>query len=333
MCVIRGGAYLKLCYKYLMLQSFLKLLDDPKAKLSKDKKILTYQGEKIPVRNGIPRFSPDESYSRGNFEKLREEHATLQFDSVNGTSDRFDTISDRTNWPPSFWKGKVVLECGCGAGPDTEILRNWGAKVIAVDIAGLDIAKKNLKDDKKIQLVQASILDLPFKKKSFDIVFCHRVLQHTPDPHGVLNHILSFVKDDGAAFIHTYARTWIQMWRWKYALLPFTRKIEPEKLYNAVKCYAPCAFKVTSFLRKIPGGRIINHFFIPFLNYRHARQFKTLSDERVMEIGVHDTFDALSPPYDQPMSAKDLRRIADKHLKKPFEIVERPMVTLLRTKL
>ncbi len=317
----------------IMFHTFIKLLDDPKAKLSQDKKTLTYKGREIPVKNGIPRFTPDESYSRGNFEKLREEHATLQFDSINGTQDRNDTISDRTNWPPSFWKDKIVLECGCGAGPDTEILRNWGAKVIAVDIAGLDIAKENLNDEVNIQLAQASILDLPFKEKSFDIVFCHRVLQHTPDPHGVLKHILKFVKDDGAVFVHTYARTWIQMWRWKYALLPFTRKIEPEKLYNHVKGYAPFAFKVTSFLRKIPGGRVITHFFIPFLNYRHAKQFKTLSDERVMEIGVHDTFDALSPPYDQPMSAKDLREIASKQLKQPFEIIERPMVTLLRTKL
>ncbi|MAF68503.1 MAG: hypothetical protein CMH25_04070 [Micavibrio sp.] len=316
-----------------MLTSFLKLLRDPKATLSKDGKTLTFEGRKIPVRDDIPRFTPDESYSRGNFEKLREEHATLQFDSVNGTTDRHDTISDRTGWPPSFWKGKTVLECGCGAGPDTEILLNWGATVIAVDIAGLDIAKNNLKGHKKLQLVQASIIDLPFKEKSFDIVFCHRVLQHTPDPDETLHHMLKFVKNDGAIFIHSYANTWIQRLRWKYALLPFTRKVEPEKLYNFIKGYAPTAFKITNVLRKIPGGRVITHFLIPFLNYRHAKQFKPLTDERVIEIGVHDTFDALSPPYDNPMSAKRMRQIANQHVSRPFEIVERPMVTLMRTKI
>ncbi|MGB1077119.1 MAG: hypothetical protein ACPG05_02340, partial [Bdellovibrionales bacterium] len=162
--------------------------------------------------------------------------------------------------------------------------------------------------------------------------FCHRVLQHTPNPHETLDHILQFVKPDGAVFVHSYARTLVQMCRWKYVLLPFTRKVDPEKLYNFIKGYAPRAMKVTGCLRKIPGGRFINHFFIPFLNYRHARQFETLSDERVMEIGIHDTFDALSPPYDQPISARDMRKIAEKHLRKSFEIEERHMVTLLRTK-
>ncbi len=316
----------------MIMKQFLSLLDDDKVSLSEDGQTLTFKGHPIPVRNGVPRFTPDESYSDGNFAKLREEHAVLQFDSKNGTTDRDQTISDRTTWPKEFWAGKTVLECGCGAGPDTEILRNWGAKVIAVDLAGSDIAKESLDDEENIQIVQGSILDLPFKKQSFDIVFCHRVLQHTPHPHETLEHILQFVKPDGAVFVHSYARTFIQMCRWKYALLPFTRKVKSEKLYNFVKGYAPFAMKLTGTLRKIPGGRGINHFFIPFLNYRHAKQFEPLTDERVMEIGVHDTFDALSPPYDNPMSAKDMRLIAEKHLKHPFEIEERPMVTLLRTK-
>jgi len=316
----------------MMFKIFLSLLDDDNATLSKDGETITFKGEEIPVRNGIPRFSPDESYSDGNFAKLREEHAVLQFDSKNGTKDRDQTIYDRTTWPREFWKGKTVLECGCGAGPDTEILRNWGAKVVAVDIAGSDIAKENLDDEENIQIVQASILDLPFKKQSFDIVFCHRVLQHTPNPNETLDHILQFVKPQGAVFMHSYARTWIQMCRWKYVLLPFTRKVDSEKLYNFVKGYAPAATKITNVLRKIPGGRFITHFFIPFLNYRHAKQFESLTDERVMEIGIHDTFDALSPPYDHPMSAKNMRNIADKHLKQAYEIEERPMVTLLRTK-
>ncbi len=316
----------------MMLEAFLPILDDENATLSKDGRILFFKGRSVPIRNNVPRFTSDDSYSDGNFARLREEHAVLQFDSKNGTQDRAETLLSRTQWPKEFWKGKMVLECGCGAGPDTEILRNWGAKVIAVDLAGSDIAQENLNDDLNIQIVQGSILDLPFKKQSFDIVFCHRVLQHTPDPHKTLDHILQFVKPDGAVFVHSYARTFIQMLRWKYALLPMTRRMKSEKLYHFIKGYAPFAMKLTGTLRKIPGGRYINHVFIPFLNYRHAQQFKSLTDERILEIGIHDTFDALSPPYDHPIRAKDMYRIAEKHLKQPFEIEERPMVTLLRTK-
>src|SRR5688572_19989096 len=135
----------------------------------------------IPITNGIPRFTPDLSYSSGNFSLLREKHATLQLDSVNGTTDRLKTVLSRTNWPPEFFKGKTVLECGCGAGPDTEVLVGLGAKVLAVDIAGLDIAKENVPHP-HVQFVQADIANLPLKRSAFDIVFCHRVLQHTPKP-------------------------------------------------------------------------------------------------------------------------------------------------------
>lgn len=314
-----------------MFSDFLSFLDDPDAKFSDDGVALFYKDREVNIRNGIPRFTPDISYSTGNFSKLREKHATLQMDSRNGSDERELTIRERTTWPPEFFQGKTVLECGCGAGPDTEILRKFGARVVAIDIAGLDIAKENLGDDPDLALVQGSIMDLPFKKQSFDIVWCHRVIQHTPDPKATLDHILQYVKPEGAVFVHSYARTLVQMCRWKYAIWPFTRNMDPEKLYNFIKGYAAKAFKFTNFMRKIPGGKYFNFFFVPFLNYRHAKRFDAFSDEQIIEIGVHDTFDALSPAYDEPLSAKYMQKMADKHLSRPVEIERQQTITLMRT--
>lgn len=282
-------------------------------------------------RNDIPRFTPDISYSTGNFSKLREKHAELQLDSRNGTIDRLHTLLTRTRWPVEFFKDKLVLECGCGAGPDTEVLLKLGAKVVAVDIAGVDIAQKNIGENANVQFVQGSIMDLPFKKGIFDIVFCHRVLQHTPDPEKTLDHILQFVKPDGAVFVHSYARNFRQMFRWKYALLPLTRRMDPEKLYNAIRCYAPCAYRLTGAIRRIPGGKYFNHVVVPFLNHRNVEVMKSLSDEQIIEHGIHNTFDALSPRYDSPVSARTMQEIAARHLKQPFELTPPAMITLLRT--
>jgi SAM-dependent methyltransferase len=68
----------------------------------------------------------------------------------------------------------VVLECGCGAGPDTEILLKLGARVVSVDLAGVDVAQNNLGEQESLCLEQASIENLPFNTASFDIVFCHK---------------------------------------------------------------------------------------------------------------------------------------------------------------
>ena len=88
---------------------------------------LEFGDTRVRVRNGIPRFTPDSGYT-DNFALLRQKHARLQLDSVNGTTDRRDTLLRRTNWPAEYFLDKVVLECGCGAGPDTEILLSLGAR-------------------------------------------------------------------------------------------------------------------------------------------------------------------------------------------------------------
>lgn len=284
----------------------------------------------VPVRNGIPRFTPDASYS-ANFALLREKHASLQLDSANGTTDRRDTLLRRTAWPAEFFAGKHVLECGCGAGPDTEILLALNARTLSVDLAGLDTAKANLKDARNARFVQADITDLPLKERHFDIVFCHRVLQHTPDPKATLRHILRFVKPDGAVFIHSYSSSWFQRVRWKYALLPITNKLQPETLYRLIRLYSKPAFRLTNFTGRSRIGRHFNRIFVPFLNYRHLNKFRNMTDHNLLEYAIHDTFDALSPRYDKPIGASRMKAIASRRLQRAFEVIDDGKITILRT--
>lgn len=294
---------------------------------------LFFGDEEIPIRNSIPRFTPDATYVTGNFSLLREKHALLQMDSLNGTTDRRDTVLLRTQWPNEFFQGKLALECGCGAGPDSEVLRRLGANLVSVDLAGLDVARANLGQTGKGIFVQADITRLPFREKSFDIVFCHRVLQHTPDPEGTLDHILRFVKPGGAVFVHSYARTWQQMVRWKYALRPLTRRMDPERLHRLISRAGPSLYRLTNAIHRLPYGRRFVYQFVPFLNYGGLPKLAGMSDEQVLEYAIHDTFDALSPRFDQPISANKMREIAQRHVATPFEVVEQPTITLLRSKL
>tara|TARA_Y100000741_G_scaffold364952_1_gene357991 strand:+ start:2829 stop:3767 length:939 start_codon:yes stop_codon:yes gene_type:complete len=291
--------------------------------------------KKVRFENGIPKFSPNFSYSTGNFSLLRSKHSLLQFDSINNTNHRLETILSRTNWNIDFFKDKFILECGCGAGPDTEILLKLGAKVVSVDIAGLEIAKSNINNNKNHLFVQASLLDLPFNKDSFDIIFCHRVIQHTPDPKRILKKILNYVKPNGNVFIHSYSRSKFQMFRWKYFLRPITKKLPPNYLYKKIVKNSNFLFRVTNLFYKLGKvGKALNHFFIPFLNYRNIKNFKNKSDKWIIEYGIHDTFDALSPKYDSPLSKRSFRNISDQILKDKnikYEIFSNKSITLLRS--
>ncbi len=316
-------------------KTFARYFAEGKKPLKQVGNSLVAKGVRYKIRNNVPRFTPDISYSTGNFSRLRDKHATLQLDSRNGTVDRRNTLLNRTQWPAEYFKGKTVLECGCGAGPDTEILLNLGAKVMSVDIAGVDTAQKNLKTNpnfSNLQLVQDSIAALHLKEKSFDIVFCHRVLQHTPDPEATLDHILKFAKKDGDVFVHSYSDSRFQRWRWKYALLPLTNKLPSPLLYAVIKLYAWPVFFITNITNRFTIGEKFNHIFVPFLNYRSSKKFANKSNAFIVEYGIHDTFDALSPRYDKPLPPKKMAEIAKKYVEKDFEVFTDPGITLLRTK-
>jgi len=306
------------------------MLDGIEARVTPDS--IHFGSVEIPMAGGIPRFvRPGETYSDGNFSELRKKHATLQLDSVNGTTDRRMTLLSRTNWEPTRLRDKLVLECGCGAGPDTEVLLSLGGRVLAADLAGVDVARNNLGDRPQLCLIQADIMNLPLRPATFDTVFCHRVLQHTPDPERTLRHILTFVKPDGDVFVHSYAKTAKQMWNWKYVLRPLSTRMSPETLYSFIKRTAPALMSVSEAMCRSAFGRRIHYVMVPFRYYGHKEKFRTLTREQILEYGIHDTFDALAPRYDRPLSAKKIRAIASEYLSRPFEVVESGAVTLLRT--
>ncbi len=76
------------------------------------------------------------------------------------------------------------LEMGCGAGPNLIWLAQKGSRVSGVDISptALALARENLKragcEDRVVELVEASVIDVPFRDASFDGIIEACVFQH-----------------------------------------------------------------------------------------------------------------------------------------------------------
>lgn len=118
------------------------------------------------------------------------------------------------------WAGKRVLEIGLGQGSDSEQLIRRGALWSGIDLTresverlSMRLRERNLPYE---QLVQGSVVDLPFRKQKFDVVYAHGVLHHVPDIERAQAEIKRVLARDGRLVIMLYARNslnyWVSIW-------------------------------------------------------------------------------------------------------------------------
>jgi len=106
------------------------------------------------------------------------------------------------------WRGKRVLDLGCGGGFMAEALARRGAIVDAVDpaAAAIAIAKQHARD-LGIEYRVGTGEHLPFPDAGFDAVICVDVLEHVADLDRVLAEIHRVLKPGGQFFFDTINRT------------------------------------------------------------------------------------------------------------------------------
>ena len=215
-------------------------------------------------------------------------------------------VLDRTGFDPAQLDGATVLECGMGGGDDTEVLLSLPfSEVHSFDLStAVDRAARVL-DDPRLILSQASIFEIPYPDRSFDVVYCHRVIQHTPDPVRALQCIAAKVAPGGLLFAHSYNRSWRYLLGYKYHYRWITRRMVPERLAGLLARYGPPLHRINGWLaRRGRMARFLGSVVVPFepiLSYGDS------GPDRALEVAMLSTFDALSPRYDKPMRASSMR--------------------------
>lgn len=108
---------------------------------------------------------------------------------------------------PDFFRGKTVLEGGCGKGRHTRLAAEFGATdVVAVDLSdAVDVAFQNTRGLENAHIVQADIHRLPLKRR-FDYGFSVGVLHHLPHPESGFASIVSKVRNGGHVSAWVYGR-------------------------------------------------------------------------------------------------------------------------------
>ena len=215
-----------------------------------------------------------------------------------GTKKYFDEVEARKYFVephiPGFaefsrWKGKKVLEIGCGIGTDTMNFARAGAKVTAVDLSGdsLEIARKRAEDLEidNIRFYQSNAEELssvvPIER--YDLVYSFGVIHHTPHPHNVIEQIRRFMDADSLFRIMVYHRnSWKVFWTlMSYGKGAFWKLDKLIARYSEAQTGCPVTYAYTrkSIQDLLKGFEIINmkvdHIFpykiSEYVQYRYKK--------------------------------------------------------------
>ena len=101
-------------------------------------------------------------------------------------------------------RGKKVLDIACGEGYGTALMASTASEVVGADVdADTIAAAKNKYTNPNIEFVEASILSLPFKSETFDVLVCYETLEHVSDHSKVLAELKRVLKSSGFLIIST----------------------------------------------------------------------------------------------------------------------------------
>ncbi len=160
----------------------------------------------FPITGGVPRLLPA-SKDKKNWktaERFGEEWN--QFDMLTEQYEE-QFLSWIAPVRPEFFKGKLVLDVGCGKGRHLVQAKKFGAReVIGIDLShAVDAAFRNVGRLEGVHIIQADIYHLPLKPE-FDYAYSIGVLHHTPDPARSFACMIEKVRPAGAVSAWVYGR-------------------------------------------------------------------------------------------------------------------------------
>jgi SAM-dependent methyltransferase len=179
------------------------------------------------------------------------------------------------------YRGKKVLEVGCGAGVDLARFARGGAQVTGVDLAAaaIDLARANFSQQGLAGNFRvADGEQLPFPDGAFDLVYAHGVVQYTANPRRLIEECRRVLQPGGQAIFQVYNRvSWLNGLSklmkvglehddapvlLKFSISEFRRLLEGFRKIRIV----PERFPVTSRLHGGWKGAVYNDLFVGTFN-------------------------------------------------------------------
>jgi SAM-dependent methyltransferase len=267
--------------------------------------LLNASGERVGwIRDGVARFVEGDDYA-GSFgfqwhaaRASRSEHPVLR-------RVHHETLDARSGFHEHDFTGMRCLEIGCGSGDDTDYLLGFPfSEICSFDLSrSVDRVAARF-DDPRLRVAQADVNAMPYPDAAFDVVFFHRVLQHTPHPAAALARAARKVKPGGLLFVHSYHRSLMNSRYAKYKYRWLTRRLPASAVWHGLRLIASPLHGLNSAVSgRWAGGREFVRRWSPLMLMDET--WPGTDRETLVALEVLASFDALTPRYDQPMWSRD----------------------------
>lgn len=179
------------------------------------------------------------------------------------------------------YRGRAVLDVGCGAAVDLARFARGGATVTGVDLAPSAVALARTNFEQQGLTGRFEVADgeqLPFPDNAFDLVYAHGVVQYTSTPQKLIDECRRVLKPGGQAIFQVYNRiSWLNALSklmkvglehddapvlLKFSAAEFRRLLAGFREVRIV----PERFPVTSRLHGGWKGTVYNTFFVGTFN-------------------------------------------------------------------
>lgn len=127
--------------------------------------------------------------------------------------EQWQRFEDQEKWLFEDWiapvrledfRGKRILDAGCGGGQHTSFVAPYAREVVGVDLNAVSVAAERCKDLTNVTFVEGDLARVSFQEP-FDVVFCIGVIHHTDSPEQTFANLARLTRPGGRTIIWAYS--------------------------------------------------------------------------------------------------------------------------------
>jgi 2-polyprenyl-3-methyl-5-hydroxy-6-metoxy-1,4-benzoquinol methylase len=179
------------------------------------------RGHHYAIQDGVPRLlaqaqataPPASDDAQAISASFSREWGHFQYNDrtwMEVVDDRCSLFLKELNCSPDDLNGKVILDAGCGnASLSMGVMKRFNAEVLAADVSQSVINAYQYflpQDPGNTHFAQADLMNHPFRKSSFDVIYSSGVLHHNRNTRQALQSISSSLKPGGRIYIWLYEK-------------------------------------------------------------------------------------------------------------------------------